>query len=182
VVADPATEVFIRQLRPDALDLHVFYDNGKKRIDTYIQMAEAILYQVRAGYHVLAIFYGHPGVFVHPSHRALQIARKEGYYAVMRPAVSAEDCLFADLGVDPCYPGLQSMEATDMLLRHRPILTDSHVILWQVGVIGKVDYRRKGLINDKFHVLVDYLEQFYGGDHVVTHYIAAQYTVWQKDG
>ena len=28
-VADPVTEGFIQMLRPDALDLYVFYDDGK---------------------------------------------------------------------------------------------------------------------------------------------------------
>jgi hypothetical protein len=34
----------------------------------------------------------------------------------MLPAVSAEDCLFADLGVDPGAAGCQSHEAADFLI------------------------------------------------------------------
>ena len=77
-VADPATEVYIRDLRPDALDLYVFYADGKSRYETYVQMSEACLYLSRQGLHVVGIFYGHPGVFVLPSHRAIQIALKQG--------------------------------------------------------------------------------------------------------
>jgi hypothetical protein len=66
-----------------------------------------------------------------------------GIKAYILPAVSAEDCLFADLGIDPSYPGLQTLEATDMLLRRRMLLTDSHVIIWQVGCVGDVGFRRK---------------------------------------
>ena len=77
-VADPATEVYIRDLRPDALDLYVFYADGKNRYETYVQMSEACLYLSRQGLHVVGIFYGHPGVFVLPSHRAIQIALKQG--------------------------------------------------------------------------------------------------------
>ena len=64
-------------------------------------MAEAILEPVRAGKRVCAAFYGHPGVFVLPSHDAISRARAEGFEATMLPGVSAEDCLVADLGVDP---------------------------------------------------------------------------------
>ena len=77
-VADPATEVYIRDLRPDALDLYVFYADDKKCYETYMQMSEACLYFARRGLHVVCIFYGHPGVFVLPSHRAIQIALKQG--------------------------------------------------------------------------------------------------------
>lgn len=77
-VADPATEVYIKDLRPDAMDLYVFYADDKKRYDTYVQMAECCLYHARKGLNVVAIFYGHPGVFVLPSHRAIKIALKQG--------------------------------------------------------------------------------------------------------
>ena len=34
----------------------------------------------------------------------------------MLPGISAEDCLLADLGVDSAHNGLQSLEATDLLI------------------------------------------------------------------
>ena len=77
-VADPVTETYIRDLRPDALDLCVFYADDKKHYNTYIQMSEACLYFARRGLNVVCIFYGHPAIFVLPSHRAIQIARQQG--------------------------------------------------------------------------------------------------------
>ena len=62
----------------NALDLYVFYADDKKRYDTYVQMAEACLYYARQGSNVVAVYYGHPGVFVLPSHRAFQIAKRQG--------------------------------------------------------------------------------------------------------
>ncbi|HVG22650.1 MAG TPA: SAM-dependent methyltransferase [Thermoanaerobaculia bacterium] len=173
-VADPATQVFIRELRPDAFDLYVFYDDMKVRYHTYMQMTEAMLHYVRLGKSVAAVYYGHPGVFVLSTHRAVAIARREGHRAEMRAGVSALDCLCADLGVDPSYPGMQTFEATDMLLRARVPDISSHVVLWQVGVIGEMSFRRKGFVNDRFAVLVDYLERYYGPDHLVTHYIGSR--------
>ena len=40
VLSDPATEAFIQQKNPNCVDLYPFYDNGKARTDTYIQMSE----------------------------------------------------------------------------------------------------------------------------------------------
>ncbi len=106
-VADPATEVFIEKHSKYSRDLYDLYDDDKPRNQTYTQMAEVILNEVRSGFYVVGVFYGHPGVFVNPSHRAISIARNEGHEAIMLPGVSAEDCLFADLLVDPSRPGCQ---------------------------------------------------------------------------
>ena len=100
-----------------------------------------------------------------------------GIPAVMLPAPSAEDCLVADLGIDPSYPGLQTLEATDFLLRGRTLLTDMHVILWQVGCVGDVGFARKGYKNDNFPILIAKLQKLYGTDYIITHYIGAQYPV-----
>lgn len=48
-------------------------------------------------------------------------AQNEGLSAVMLPGVSAEDCFFANLLVDPSHPDCQILEATDLLLRERPV-------------------------------------------------------------
>ncbi len=174
-VADPATVVWIKTLRPDALDLYVLYDDHKVRYLTYMQMAEALLHPVRAGQRVTAIFYGHPGIFVLASHRAVLIARREGHRATLRPGISALDCLCADLGIDPAHPGLQTHEATDLLLRRRRPDTSLHVVLWQVGLIGELGFRRRGYLNRRFAVLLDYLQGFYGPDYPVVNYIASRY-------
>lgn len=174
-VADPATVTWIKQRRPDALDLYVLYDDSKVRYTTYMQMTEAMLAPLRQGKKVVAIYYGHPGIFVLSTHRAIEIARREGHHAVMRPSVSALDCLCADLGVDPAHPGMQMQEATDMLIRSRPPSTQLHVVLWQVGLIGEMGYRRKGYINDNFSILISYLQKHYGTDYQVTNYIASRF-------
>ncbi|GEM77084.1 SAM-dependent methyltransferase [Vibrio sagamiensis] len=174
-VADPATVVWLKSKRPDAHDLYVLYDDNKPRYKTYMQMTEAMLHYVRKGKHVVGIYYGHPGVFVLSTHRAIEIARREGHRAEMRPGISALDCLCADLGVDPSTPGLQTFEASDMLIRDKKPDTSSHVVLWQVGLIGELGYRRVGYLNKNFNILLDYLMAFYGGEHVITNYIASRY-------
>ncbi|KAI1495904.1 hypothetical protein F5X99DRAFT_100465 [Biscogniauxia marginata] len=59
-------------------------------------MSETILREVRRGFYVVGVFYGHLGIFVNPSHRAVAIARNEGHQACMLPGISVEDCLFVD--------------------------------------------------------------------------------------
>lgn len=100
-----------------------------------------MLREVRAGYNVLGLFYGHPGVFVSPSHRAISTARQEGYKARMLPGISAEDYMFADLGFDPSTNGCMSCEATEVLLRNQPMNPSIHNIIWQVGAIGICDMK-----------------------------------------
>ena len=175
--ADPVTDMWIEKQNPNAFDLYQYYGNDKGRIITYVQMIERILDEVREGKYVCAVFYGHPGVFVTPSHNAIEIARREGFEAEMLPAISAEDCLYADLGVDPSIPGLQIYEATDLLLRRRHIDTTMNLILFQVGCVGDLGFKFHGYANENFGVLVDYLEETYGADHPVVNYIASTFPI-----
>ena len=136
LVPDPVSATGIQALNTSARSLHEHYEEGVSHRDAYERMAEAILEPVRAGKRVCAAFYGHPGVFVLPSHDAISRARAEGFQASMLPGVSAEDCLIADLGVDPGVSGLQSYEASDFLRRRPTIEPTAALVLWQIGVVG----------------------------------------------
>jgi precorrin-2 methylase len=175
--ADPVTDMWISKQNPNTFDLYQYYGNDKSRIVTYVQMIERILDEVRAGRYVCAIFYGHPGVFVTPSHNAVELARREGYEAQMLPAISAEDCLYADLGVDPSITGLQVFEATDLLLRQRRIEPTMNMILFQVGCVGDLGFNFQGYENNNFGILVDYLEKAYGPDQEVINYVASMFSI-----
>ena len=133
VVGDPIAEAMITDLNPEgAVSMRGLYEVGKDRMITYRQMVAAMIEAVRAGKLVVGAFYGHPGVFAWPSHESVRQATAEGYRAVMLPGISAEDCLFADLNVDPATHGCQSYEATDFLLNGRVVDPTSSVILWQI--------------------------------------------------
>lgn len=174
-VYDKVTQVWLGQMRPDAYDLRILYNDDIDRHQTYVRMAEAMLHHVRLGRRVVAIYYGHPGVFAMPAHRAIHIARNEGHEARMRPGISALDYLIADLGFDPALPGFASFEATDLLLRRRRIDPTLHIVLWQVGVVGEFGYASGGFENRGFEILARYLAEIYGEDWHITHYIAPQY-------
>jgi precorrin-3B methylase len=177
LVTEPIAEEYLRTLNSTAESLETFYEEGKDRFLTYMAMVERILEEVRGGKAVCVAFYGHPGVFVLPSHVAIRQARDEGYAARMLPGVSAEDCLFADLGLDPGLPGCQSFEATDFLIRKRRFDTGCSLILWQIGVIGVLTYRNADYAPTNVAVLADYLGQYYSPEHKVIIYEAAIYPI-----
>lgn len=135
LVSDPVTGEWLEEENPEAESLSDAYAVGKPRAATYREIRERILAAVRRGLRVCAVFYGHPGVFVQPSHAAVEQARREGFPARMLPGISAEDCLFADLEIDPLEHGCQSFEATHFLwgLRFDPKVP---LVLWQAGIVG----------------------------------------------
>ena len=99
VVTEPAGAAALERLNPNTRSLVELYREGVPRAEIYAEMARQIVDSAVAGKRVCAAFYGHPGVFASPSHEAVRRARAEGFPATMLPAISAEDCLFADLGV-----------------------------------------------------------------------------------
>jgi hypothetical protein len=85
---------------------------------------------------VCGVFYGHPGVFSQAPHRAIEQARREGFQAHMEPGISAEDCLYADLGIDPGNVGCQHYEASQFMFYRRVVDPSAYLILWQIGIAG----------------------------------------------
>ena len=148
-------------------------EDGQNRRDTYRRMADTILAEVRAGKTVVAAFYGHPGIFACIAHIAIADARAEGFHAEMLPGISAEDCLVADLGIDPGRTGMQSMETTQFMVYQRKIDPTSLLILWQPGLAGELSLKRFDTTPAKLQVLVDKLARDYPLDHPVILYEAA---------
>jgi Tetrapyrrole (Corrin/Porphyrin) Methylases len=174
VAADVITEALIRQLNPHAQSLARFYTVGRDRHQTYEAMVQSLLASVRAGRTVCAAFYGHPGVFVYPSHDAIRRARAEGMRAIMEPGVSAEDCLFADLGFDPAVVGCVQYEATDFLVYRRRVDPSTAMIVWQIGAVGDLSWNPGRTNADNVQVLADELAATYGREHLVVVYEAPQ--------
>ncbi len=178
LVPEPVTCRWLDGLNPTAESLYDAYQEGRPRNESYAEMVERILAPVRQGRRVCVALYGHPGVFVGPSHTAIARARAEGHEAFMLPGISAEDCLVADLGVDPAQDGCQSFEATDFLVRKRRFDPRSSLILWQIGGIGVRTFHRSELWNrEGLVVLAERLLEDYPPDHPVTVYEAAQLPV-----
>lgn len=176
LLTDPHTEAHIKQLNASAESLKGHYEpgTGKPRLWAYQDMVEAILAPVRKGRTVCAAFYGHPGVFVYPSHESIVRARREGHEAKMLPGVSAEDMLVADLGIDPALPGLQTYEATGFVLLKPAIDSRIPLVLWQIGVVGVLTAEPTPA-RENLETLTSTLLELYPPDHEVIVYQASAY-------
>lgn len=180
LVNDPAMKTWLAKANPNAVSLDDLYVKYPLRQACYQAITQYILEQVRLNQHVCVVIYGHPAVLSQSAFDAVKLARAEGFDAIMLPAVSAEDCLFADLQIDPGRGGCYSCEATDFLIHDKQADSSSHLILWQVGGIGnltrttEVFNHRPGIIE-----LMKVLQQSYPDTHSVCVYQAAQYAAMQ---
>jgi hypothetical protein len=174
-VVDPTTEAWLRGKQPGAISFSPLYGLDKDRRITYEEMTHAIVRSVRAGQRVCAAFYGHPGVFAEATHRAVGTLRTEGFTARMLPGVSADACLYADLGLNPGAVGIQSYEATEFLLFDRGFDATSGLLLWQVGVLGENGARPGYFRPHRVARLVSTLMRHYPERHKVVLYCAATF-------
>lgn len=172
-LADPLARAQILAMRPDAIDLAPFYAPGKDRRQTYREMEAAIMAQVHSGKRVCAVFYGHPGVFADVPHAVIRKARSEGIRARMEPGISAEACLYADLGIDPGRHGVLSLESTHFLVYQHTIDTSAHLLLWQVALSGDLSCSRFDADPEGLRQLVEKLARWYPLSHEVILYEAA---------
>jgi precorrin-6B methylase 1 len=179
-LSDGVVELWLNKMHKDVRSLQPYYEDGKSRMQTYRQMVEAILTEVRAGKRVCGVFYGHPGVFAWAPHKSIEIARSEGYPAHMEPGISAEDCLYADLGIDPGRFGCQHFEASQLLFYQRRIDPTAYLVLWQVGVVGDQSLARFSTGPAYKQVLVDVLARDYPLDHELIIYRSATLPIQQS--
>lgn len=174
LIADLISEEWIKKLNMTAESLYSLYEPKRSRFQSYLAMVERVIYELDSGKTVVFALYGHPGIFAFPPHEAIVRSRLRGHEAKMLPGISAEDSLFADIGVDPGAVGCVSFEATDFLLRKRSIDPSCGLILWQVGLIGRtgfpVEKSSKGL-----QLLQQKLTQYYEPRHNLVLYEASPY-------
>ncbi|WP_281558741.1 SAM-dependent methyltransferase [Thalassomonas sp. RHCl1] len=172
-VSNGIVELWIKEMHNDVRSLQQYYSEGKPRTITYKEMVDAMLSEVRAGKKVVGAFYGHPGVFAHAPHKSIELAKAEGFEAKMIPGISAEDCLFADLGIDPGKYGCAQYEASQLMFYQRTIDTCAYLILWQVGIAGDQSLGKFSTTKAYRQVLIDLLAKDYPMEHQVILYEAA---------
>ncbi|BAL95249.1 diguanylate cyclase [Rubrivivax gelatinosus] len=178
-LVDPFALAMIQGFRPDAINLGLHYAPGKDRRETYREIDARIMAEVRAGKRVCAVFYGHPGVFADVPHAVVRKARAEGVPARMEPGISAEACLYANLGIDPGHRGVQSMEATHFLVYDRQLDSAGLVLLWQAALAGDLSCTRFHAEREGLQALVNKLLRWYPPDHEVILYEAARLPIEQ---
>jgi uroporphyrin-III C-methyltransferase len=173
VVTEPAGAAALERLNPKTRSLVELYREGVPRAQIYAEMARQIVASAESGKRVCAAFYGHPGILVRPAHEAVRLAREAGIEVRMLPAVSALDCLFADLGIELGDVGLQSYEATEFLTHGRRPDPTAALVLWQLHLIGQRVWGKTPA--DGLAVLGDYLLLWYPASHDVIVYEASPF-------
>lgn len=171
LTSDPVMNVRMHKLNPRSRSLHDCYREGVHGALAADRMLEQIAAAVREFKSVCVALDGHPAVYTSIAFEAMRRARAGGHRAHMMPAVSAVDCLYAALGLDPGAFGCQLFEATDFVVRRRRVDVHTPLILLQVGVVGVVSYHsgrdadRRGL-----RALRDRLSELYPVDHEIVLY------------
>jgi len=166
-------EEWVRSMNDTVVSLQPYYQEGTSRMVTYRKWIELILIELRRGKKVCGAFYGHPGVFAWPPHESIRQARKEGFKAHMEPGISAEDCLYADLGIDPGTRGCIHYEASQFMFKKKTLDTSSYLVMWQVGIAGDQSLAKFSTSSQLRQVFIDMLLEFYPKDHTITLYECA---------
>lgn len=172
-LSDHIVEMWLQRMNPDVRSLQPYYAEGKPRSKTYQEWVDLMMAEVRAGKRVCGVFYGHPGIFAWSPHKVIEVARAEGFQAYMEPGISAEDCLYADLGIDPGHVGCQHFEASQLLFYQHRINPAGYLVLWQVALVGDWSLTRFHTGPAYRQVLVEKLSRDYPLDHEVILYHGA---------
>lgn len=175
MVVDPVTVRRIEGLNSSARTLNDHYAPGKDRRVTYAEIVEEVVTRVRGGERICLVLYGHPGFFAFPGHEAIRRLRAEGRPARMIAAVSALDCLVADLGIDPADGGLQVYGATYFLRRAPPVDPRATLVLLQVGILGEKGPRPTPEVAERLPALLRLLAERYGAGREAFLYEASPY-------
>ncbi len=166
-------EQWVQTMNDNVHSLQPYYQEGIPRSETYKKWVSLIMDKVRAGQQVCGAFYGHPGVFAWAPHESIKQARKEGYMAHMEPGISAEDCLYADIGIDPGTHGCAHFEATQFLIKNKIFDTGSYLVLWQFSLSGDTSVTKFSSSKEEKQTVIDILLRTYEADHVVIVYECA---------
>jgi precorrin-6B methylase 1 len=172
-VSDALVEIWVSEMHSDVRSLQIYYAENKSRKQTYREMIDAVLTEVKAGKKVCGVFYGHPGVFAYVPHQMIKLALDLGHKAIMEPGISAEDCLIADLAIDPGKYGCQQYEASQFMFYKRIIDPSAYLILWQIGVAGDLNYGVQVTGRQYRKLLLSLLYEYYQENHQVILYEAA---------
>ncbi|HAT9101467.1 TPA: methylase [Legionella pneumophila subsp. pneumophila] len=159
---------WIQREAKNSESLDSIYFSCEKRIEAYQALTNHIIEEYKKVSILCVVFYGHPTVFADSALNAVRQIKENGGEAIILPAVSAQDCLFSDLEIDPGDQGCFSIEATELVLFERPIDVHAHLLLWQVANFGRTDAKEAHNLS----ILKDYLSDYYPADYSICLYEA----------
>ena len=163
-----ATMPYLQTLCPRVTSLYdESYVESASRVGAYDHMAARVIESALDHPPVTFAIHGHPLVAVSAPFLVLDLAKALDLRAMVLPGISAIDTILADLRLDPVVGGVQMYEATDLLLRRRPLQSDVPAILWQIGPIETCLHSMSVSRPERFVRLVAHLCLFYPPDHEV---------------
>lgn len=161
-------DAYLRERCPRVTDLHpLSYREGENRLNAYDTMASKVVEAALDHPPVAFGLYGHPLIYAFPPFQVSQAAQLLDLRVKILPGISALDCLLVDLMLDPAHEGLQMYEATDLLIRHRPLQPDVPSLIWQIGAVETALYSELPNSPGRFETLKEYLLKFYPAEHAV---------------
>ena len=173
-------ENYLRELCPRVTSLLPQSEVGAPRLPTYRKMAGAVVAAALDHPPVGFASYGHPLVFCYPTTLVQRAANLLGLRLVMVAGVSSLDTLFIELNLDFSADGLQMYDATDLVLRQRPLQTDVPCVLLQTTSFGNSSYRRETVPASDLVALQDYLLGYYPADHEARVVLSATHPALQS--
>lgn len=166
---------YLAGLGPHVIDMLPYYEERGSRDRVYRKMAAAVVQAALTEPPVAFATYGHPMMFSYPPALIRRAAAHLGLRTHTMAGISALDTLIVDLGVDPGMEGLQIYEATDLLLRERPLQPDVPLLLWQVAAVESGLFSSARGNRKRFERLQRYLLRYYPESHVVTMALSASF-------
>lgn len=175
LVNEPVLKEWIESNANNSTSLESIYFSEIDRKKAYREISNHITRSLDTHDHVCVVFYGHPTVFVESGLMALKELEQKGIEAVVLPAISSEDCLFADMKIDPSDGGCFSIDATEFLVREKRIDITSHLVLWQIGMICRSGLPTNEVNTEGLIKLQNKLASFYPEHNEAFIYEAALY-------
>jgi hypothetical protein len=163
-----ATRALLESLCPRVTSLfEESYSLDALRENAYEHMAARVVEAAMNHPPVTFAIHGHPLVAAIPPFLVLDLAKALDLRVTVLPGISAMDTIFADLQLDPVVRGIQMYEATDVLLRRRPLQPDVPAIIWQIGPLETCLHSMAVSRPERFARFVAHLRQYYPAQHKV---------------
>jgi hypothetical protein len=166
--AGVATREYLQNLCPRVTSLYEeSYAEEAARVGAYEHMAARTVAAALDHPPVTFAIHGHPLVAAHAPFLILELGHALDLRVEVLPGISAIDTILADLRLDPVVHGVQMYEATDLLLRKRPLHPDVPAIIWQIGPIETALHSSRVSKPERFARFIAHLQQFYPPRHEV---------------
>lgn len=173
---DPVTKEWYQKYAKKSYDLDAIYQSEGNRNNIYHAIADHIVSQFKHYDNICFALYGHPFFCAQPALHAINKLTKDNPDIEIQsfPAVSALDCLFNDLRVNPAERGLQMYEASHMIYEEIPLIPTVDLVILQAGFID-INTRYTGKEVSNIEKLRAYLLKFYDESQKIIIYEAAQF-------